>query len=213
LQWKKRLVSTPGAFFVPVGVVTDSSNNIYVLISDPGPALPGAAIVKLDPSGNIIWQRKLSGVSQNDLGSISLDSSSNCYVSGPAGSSMAFVKYDSSGVLQWQRIASISSSSLSSIYSLVSIDGIIALQATVFPYIDNKRHMVLSLPTDGSVLGSYRIAGRSFSIQEGSLSDSAASITISNATFLEGSPPSIFGGDPGARSISDLAFVDEIVKI
>lgn len=211
LQWQKKLVETPETFFIVDGTVTDSSNNIYSFITNP--AISGASVVKLDPSGNIVWQRNILGINAFGLGDIILDSFSNCYVSAQSGDLIFFAKYNSSGVLQWQRTVSISSSSFGDISSILVSDDILIIESLIFPYIGNKRHILMSIPADGSVTGSYKIEGRTLTISPSSLTEFAASITASNTSFLIGSPPSIFGGDPGARSISDLVLSDTIVKV
>jgi hypothetical protein len=73
--------------------------------------------------------------------------------------------------------------------------------------------MLLSLPTDGSVIGSYKMEGQTFTALAGSFTESNGALTISNSTFLEGSPPSLFGGDPGARGTVDVVLSDTIVKV
>jgi hypothetical protein len=210
LQWQKKLVATPGAFFTPISTVTDSSNNIYSLINDS--SLPGVFIVKLDTSGNILWQRRIQGVS-SDYSRIFTDSFSNLYIPLVSGNSLLLAKYNSLGQLQWQRLASISSYSLAGgTLSLVS-DNTFAVQGRISPIIGNKSYIVLSLPTDGSVSGSYKIEGQALTISAGNIVDSPGSATISDTAFLVGSPPTIFGGDPGSRSIGDISYSDTIVKV
>ena len=214
LQWQKLIVSPTGSRFGPVSAATDSSNNIYLLIFDPGANGDPSKeiIVKLSPEGNIVWQKNLLGANAYSSGKIHVDSASNCYITGVVGSSMFYVKYNSSGELQFQRVASISSSNFQSIESRLPKDSLILLQSTAFPYIGNKRHALLSLPTNGSILGSYIMEGRAFNISAGSFSESNGSLTISSGPFLEGSPPSIFGGDPGGRGTVDVVLSDTIVK-
>lgn len=214
LQWQKLVVSPTDSRIMPISAVTDSANNIYLLIFDPGvngdPSKE--VIVKLSPGGDILWQKNLFGTNAYSSAKIHIDSASNLYVTGAVGGGMFYVKYNSSGELQLQRVASISSSNFQTVDSRLSKDGLILLQSTAFPYIGNKRHALLSLPTDGSVTGSYIMEGRAFTISSGSFSESNGSLTVSNGTFLEGSPPSIFGGDPGARGTVDVVLSDTIVK-
>lgn len=215
LQWQKLMVLPTGSRIQSEGVASDSSGNIYVLILDPGIGgdPPKAIVVKLSPEGDILWQKNLFGFNTYDYGAISIDSSSNLYITASSGSSIAFVKYNSSGALQLQRLASISSASFSTVYSRLPKDSLILIQSSVFPRIGDKKNIILSLPTDGSVLGSYKMDGQTFTISAGAFSESNGSLTISNAPFLEGSPPSVFGGDPGGRGTSDVIFSDTIVKV
>jgi hypothetical protein len=214
LQWQKLIVSPTSSRIMPVSAATDSSNNIYLLIFDPGVSGDPSKeiIVKLSPNGDILWQKNLIGSNAYSSGRIHVDSASNCYITGAVGSSMFYVKYNSSGQLQFQRIATISSSNFQTVDSRLPKDALILLQSTAFPYIGNKRHALLSLPTDGSILGSYVMEGRTFAISAGTMSESNGSLTISNSAFLEGSPPSLFGGDPGGRGTVDVVLSDTIVK-
>jgi hypothetical protein len=215
LQWQKLMLSPNGSRISSFSAATDASNNIYVLINDPG--VGGnpfkAIVVKLSPEGSILWQKNIFGFDIYGYNKIHVDASSNCYITGESEGAMGFMKYNSSGTLQLQRFASISSTGFQGVESRLSKEGLILLQSTVFPYIGNKRQMILSLPTDGSVLGTYKIEDRTFTVFPGSFSESEGSLTISNATYLEGSPPTIFGGDPGARGTTDVAIPDTIVKV
>lgn len=215
LQWQKLITSPTESRISSVSVATDSSGNIYVLIFDPGVnGEPTKAVtVKLSSDGNILWQKNLFGANAYDFSKIHVDANSNCYITGASGSSMFFVKYNSSGELQLQRLASISSSNFQTVDSRLPKDSLILLQSTVFPYLGNKKHMLLSLPTDGSVLGSYKMEGQSFTVFAGSFTESSGSLVISNSTYLEGSPPSIFGGDPGGRPTSNVVLADTIVRV
>jgi hypothetical protein len=99
LQWQKVLASTPR--FRSLWI--DSSNNLYLTGSS---TLTSNRIlsIKLDSSGNSLWQRQLyTGSSSASNGYA--DSSGNNYVCGSinAGSNGIVAKYDSSGNLQWQR--------------------------------------------------------------------------------------------------------------
>src|SRR5215207_4739494 len=72
-------------------IIVDASGNIYVTgYSDvswgnpirPFGAIPDAFVVKLDPSGNLVWNTFLGG-NGGDLGyGITLDTSGNVYVTG-----------------------------------------------------------------------------------------------------------------------------------
>lgn len=85
------------------------SGNIYVgLSSDAQTTYKEWIIMKLDPSGNMLWQRLLQGPSRpgSQLVDMAIDNSENVYICGNVSSTdmifCAIAKYSSSGVIQWQ---------------------------------------------------------------------------------------------------------------
>lgn len=104
--FQKRLTGGSGvqAYFNDLKV--SSSDEIYVTASFS--SSDTINLLKLDTSGNIVWQRRLAGGGNNGFSQrLCIDSSGNVYVAGYLGSGTSFnavlVKYNSSGVLQWQR--------------------------------------------------------------------------------------------------------------
>jgi len=92
----------------------DADNNIYAVgrTNSAGAGAADALLVKYDPTGSILWQRALGGVS-NELfitGGLTVDSNGDVYLVGDTDSAGAgqedvlIAKYDSSGTIQWQRI-------------------------------------------------------------------------------------------------------------
>jgi len=111
LQWQRTLSSTSTDVFHAIAV--DSSGDVYVVGtsgSSSGPGSESAIIVKYNSSGTLQWQRFFGGLLNEQGLAISLDSSSNVYITGDTQSTGAgfrdliIVKYNSSGTLQWQRI-------------------------------------------------------------------------------------------------------------
>ena len=117
IQWQRSI----GASTADYGedVVTDSSDNIYIVGQGTPTNGYGVQITKLNSSGTAQWHRQLGGTSSesgNEYGySIDVDSSDNIYVVGKTSSeqvtgvnsgyeSALLAKYNSSGTLQWQRI-------------------------------------------------------------------------------------------------------------
>jgi hypothetical protein len=96
-------------------IAVDSSGNSYVVTTyfrAVAGVSPKILIVKLDSSGNISWQRTLSGTYSSDpaiyAGGLCLDSSANVYIAGNTKDSSGILtgyiaKYNSSGTIQWQR--------------------------------------------------------------------------------------------------------------
>ena len=213
LQWQRAITSFFDRNFGTSNVVSDISGNLYLCSSDSGPVNgeSRAVIIKLDSNGNLLWQRNIF-----NLGAvgIQIDQDSNLYVALSGG--LHFVKYNSSGNLQWQRRVSISSSSSSSLSVQdfrLSSQGILYILANVFPKVNDKSVLLLSLPKDGSVRGAYTVEGSRITISEGTLSEAAASVTVSTYSAPSVSPPQILSGDPGGRTIASVGSTQTVVKI
>jgi hypothetical protein len=213
LQWQKGITSFFDRNFGTINAVSDISGNLYLCSSDSGPVggESRTVIIKIDSNGNVLWQRNIFNVG---AAGIQIDADSNLYVALAGG--LSFVKYDSSGSLQWQRQVSISSSSSSSLSALdfrLSSDGILYILTNVFPRVNDKSVLLLSLPKDGSVRGAYTVEGSRITISEGSLSESAASVTVSTYSAPSVNPPQILSGDPGGRAITSAGSTQTVVKI
>ena len=124
----------------PVNVYTSDGTTVSFTLANSGS--DDAFIVKYDPNGTPLWARRMGGTSNDNLYSVSTDSSGNIivvgqYVSNPlnifaangstvlftlaytGGSDSFVVKYDSSGTPQWaRRMAGVNSEPANS----VSID-------------------------------------------------------------------------------------------
>jgi hypothetical protein len=225
LQWQKRIDASSnsgtflsGRFFSIYSSDTDSSNNIYVLCNDYGPTEgpTRAILMKLDPLGNLLWQKNIFGGDTFGYGTIDVDNESNIYVSGASAGSAFFIKYNSSGSMQWQRFVSISNTpsvGLSGCQIRISESETLCLYANIDPAIGDKRHLLMSLPIDGSILGSYVIGGARLTISPGTLTDSEGSAVLTNSSVPQVSAVNLIGGDPGGRNTADFAASQAIVKI
>jgi hypothetical protein len=117
LQWQNQIrapnTQDNGVLF---DVAFDSSGNIYA-VGGLGRLVTFSNIYslyvfKFDPTGALVWQRKIGGTENNDRmygNGITIDSNDDIYISGIYFDYALFtnvaiyVKYNTSGVLQWQR--------------------------------------------------------------------------------------------------------------
>lgn len=115
LQWQKTLNKSGTSSDTDQGyaVAVDSSGNPHVVgyWGTNTSAVYDSILAKYDTSGNVTWQRTLSGgtSSYDVLTGVTVDTSGNVYVVGNTGSSNNNIfigKYNSSGSLQWQRTLS-----------------------------------------------------------------------------------------------------------
>ena len=184
-QWIKQIGTSNTSKIVDM--VTDSSNNIFLATSQG----TSGAVIKLDSSGSIIWQRTItptSGSWGSNSGGLVLDASGNIYLGGNYnfGLSSAVIKYNSSGAIQWQR--NISSGSITSMQIGSSGNLFIGGAINVSPF--DLEGWMLTYPTDGSKTGTITFAGGSTTISVSSFTDAAGtavtttpSWTIANSSY------------------------------
>jgi hypothetical protein len=103
LQWKKKLnvSGSNAASSLKVSV----SNNIYICgwTNQSGAGGEDLLVMKLDFSGNILWQKTLGSAGTENSYSLELDSNENVIIAGYNLDDILIIKYNSSGTLQWQR--------------------------------------------------------------------------------------------------------------
>ncbi len=103
LQWKKKLNSAGrnSAFALKV----TNSNHIYVCgeTNQFGEGNEDLLVMKLDLSGNILWQKTLGSIESEFGAALAIDSNENVIVVIMDYDDIITVKYNSSGTLQWQR--------------------------------------------------------------------------------------------------------------
>lgn len=102
-QWIQRYNGSGAGSDIPVQVVTDSAENIYVTGWTTG---TGADIVtiKYDKLGNQVWAVKYEGTGDDKPVWIETDDSMNVYVTGSSvvtGQDIITLKYNSAGILVW----------------------------------------------------------------------------------------------------------------
>ena len=113
IQWTLRLTGsggTPNCYAQKCAA--DSSGNVYVIFYNNTSSGDSGHLIKVDSSGSVTWQRKLSSTGNGvRFVGVCTDSSSNVFVTGTAygtadsitGDHGMVVKWNSSGTLQWSR--------------------------------------------------------------------------------------------------------------
>ena len=184
-------------------VAVDSADNIYVLGRSNSSGLTAGSydmfVMRYNPSGTLLWQKKIGGSSSESGGSIAIDSSDNIYVTGSssstADSDQCFIaKLDGAGQIVWQNrlgtdrstgsAPGAAAGTVSESGSDITVHG---SNVYVAGYIyDNgktyQNQLIAKLPTDGTAHGVFQapvfgeIRYRSASILSGtsSFSDDAA---------------------------------------
>ena len=116
IQWQKQLAGVGTRNDYGTSIAVDSASNVYVNAYSNASAGGGNfdfLTFKLDSSGNMSWQRSLSGTgfsgTSSDFGvGIAVDSASNVYVTGYSDNNSTYdlvlAKYNTTGTLQWQRV-------------------------------------------------------------------------------------------------------------
>jgi hypothetical protein len=182
LQWQRRLTggSTDDR---GQGVAVDGSGNVYICGFTNSVGDIDIIVAKYDSSGVIQWQRRTATSSTSQFAyDIAADSSGNVYVVGISDSyDFQIVKYNSSGVFQWQRALTFGSVSIYGESVTVDNNG---LYVCGYAYLDN-RYIALTakLPTDGSGIGGYSVAGFTCQYKETLHSNSAFSLTNAASTL------------------------------
>jgi hypothetical protein len=159
----------------------ESNGNLYIAAQyNTGPLL---AVMKLNAStGAFVWARTLSGTFTALC--VAVDDSSNVYVGGRDSTDSVIIKVDGDGNLVWQRSVSIGvTSRIRSISVNTATNTIYALCTPSLTA--NSYSFILSLPTDGSLTGTYSVGGTSvtYSSTSGTFSTLTPTFTSPSLSF------------------------------
>ena len=184
-------------------VAVDSSDNIYVLGKTNSSGLTAGNydmfVMRYNPSGLLLWQKKIGGTSSESSGAITIDSSDNIYITGSssstADSDQCFIaKLNGAGQIVWQNrlgadrsTGSAPGAAAGSVTESGSDITVHGSNIYVAGYIyDNgktyQNQLIAKLPTDGTahgvfqapVFGEIRYRSASVSSSTSALTDDAA---------------------------------------
>ena len=191
VQWQRRYYST--GFDTVGGLIKGPSGYLYLTGRFVQSSNTEGVLMKINPVGTpaIQWARKLGGASGDTLSGIGIDSSENIYAvgtnnsSGAGGADWLIAKYNSSGTIQWQREFGSTNSEYPYTISLPSDD---IFHASGFANLASSDFLGASLPTDGSLTGTYSVGGVDFTYAASSLTEGAASISEASLSFSVTTP-------------------------
>jgi hypothetical protein len=167
--WQRGLYNSYAGYVIVYGHNTDSSGNFYITgytyIQEY--AQPIGIVIKYDSSGSLLWQR---GINVDQTRNAAVDSSGNVYVIGetkefePSANEIFIIKYDPNGTVLWQRTLGSPGYTFSSKISIIGDKiylngGGVGGAGTSF---------IAVLPTDGSLTGTYQLAGAQVTYRQSS---------------------------------------------
>lgn len=176
-------------------IALDSSGNIYCCGTAEYNAALGSDIIilsKFDSSANLLWTKGLYNTDINtypDGYGVAVDSDSMVYIIGSASNfnpdRIIIAKYDSSGTLQWQKFIAVSGYDLTSGInrpSKIAVDSGSVYITTSSMSGSPTFSLILKLPKDGSLTGTYSVGGYSVTYSDANYTEATLSYTVSNAT-------------------------------
>jgi len=172
------LWQTVSSSIFPLACV-ESNTDLYVVGQYTTSSL--FVVVKLKAStGAFVWARTLTATTS--AACVAVDNSSNVYIGGRTSTNSVIVKVDSGGNLVWQRSVSIGvTSSIRSISVNSATNTIYALCSPSST--SNNYSFILSIPTNGSLTGTYSVGGTSVTYSSTSETLSTLTPTFTSPTF------------------------------
>ena len=173
ILWK-----TLSSSILPLACV-ESNADLYVV--GQYTASSSFVVTKLNAStGAFVWAKTLTATTSAFC--VAVDNSSNVYIGGRTSANSVIVKVNSSGNLVWQRSVSIG---VTSIIRSISVNNATnTIYALCSPTsTSNNYSFILSVPTDGSLTGTYSVGGTSVTYSSTSETLNALTPTFTSPAF------------------------------
>jgi len=167
ILWQKKIGGTGNDYGWAIAV--DGNGNVYVTGYQNSDSYGSVdyGVIKLDTNGNILWQKKIGGVSSDFGNAIAVDSSGNVYLNGyqesddygDGGTDYGVVKLDTNGNLLWQK--KIGGTGYDRGYA-IAVDGSGNVYVNGYQETDNygnRDYGVIKLDTNGNILWQKKIGG------------------------------------------------------
>jgi hypothetical protein len=188
LQWQVAITKATGQSGYE-GITIDSSDNIFVTgiaVTGPGGTQYGI-VAKYNTSGALQWKKQIGDPAFPVLSDITVDNSGNIYTTG----STYILKHNTNGDLLWQRQLSATSHTVS--LSSITIDS--SNNIVAGGYIrptsgSNNQILMLKVPGDGTLTGTYTASGISFTYSIPTMPQADLSAWSTTTTTLTAGTPS-----------------------
>jgi len=198
VQWQFK-VAKGSSYQIATAIKCDSSGNAYLCYYEGSSGSASIIVVKINSTGTVQWQTKLSTTYGCYVKKLDIDSSGNIYLVGEVKqisingkSDGLIIKYNSSGVIQYQRIfvavedCIFFGIKVDAVKNLMYVTGWITLNSSF-------KVSFLELPLDGSLTGSYvfngvtcTYAASSLTVSTPTVTKTATGFSISNTALPEG---------------------------
>jgi len=149
------------------GIAVDGSGNVYLNGTQSSSSHGGTdyGVIKLDSSGNEVWQKRIGGTGSDNGTGIAVDSSGNVYLSGGQESDgyndswdYGVIKLDTNGNILWQkRIGGL----YADVGNAIAVDssGNVYVNGYATPTSNNNVYGVVKFDTNGNLLWKQMIGG------------------------------------------------------
>jgi len=201
VYWQKKIGGS-GSEYGEGGIALDGNNNIYVNGWQDSDSHGGFdyGVVKLDNDGNILWQKKIGGSTNDWAGGIAVDSSGNVYLNGYQHSdtygayyNYGVIKLSNNGNIVYQKKIEFGrNNNLSSSGSSIAVDssGQAYLNGYFYSESNGSEYGVIKLATNGNVLWNKAIGGFEDDYGNGIAVDGSGNVYVTGYQESDS-----FGGD------------------
>jgi hypothetical protein len=224
LQWQRNLNnSTTSSTLGMYDAITDSSGNTYFTVADSGSSPTNTILVKVDASGNLIFNTKLSVANSNQslIGpTCRFDNNGNIVVAGDyapdssgTDAQAAIFSFTTSGALQWQNTlaASISGTSINATSGGLSFNTKNSLIWAINTSGSTNGLTVMCTSGTGGATGTFLVGGVLYVYAPSSFTTSSPSLTYSGSSLTNGAISGTTTG--GSSSTSTNTITENIAYI